>query len=312
MKLSDIILERTDRPKAVIMAGGAGSGKTYLLNQLQLGSLPLFNPDTYVEDPDHPYYKKLGPASNQVAKDVAAAVKEKTSLVWDTTAAGIKFGQQLDNMLKVGYDVYMVMVYSHPMVSYISNFARADRNVPAVAVFSTWRGVYQKISEYDKKLKGNLSIFVNDHGGKFKDEIEAFNTAAKNGPSGISDYLYRYNEKNDTGKSSFFQPVEMSQEEEQEYNKAVGGLDYNKDNRSEDKAIKQEFLKYYQKNGVGPGQDQLKTARDKYRKRKEDNDEKKVQVLDSIADMVFSPKFQSKLKHSSPKEIDQKIQAFLA
>ena len=55
MKLSDIILERTDRPKAVIMAGGAGSGKTYLLNQLQLGSLPLFNPDTYVEDPDHPY-----------------------------------------------------------------------------------------------------------------------------------------------------------------------------------------------------------------------------------------------------------------
>ena len=141
--------------------------------------------------------------------------------------------------------------------------------------------------------------------------MEAFNTAAKNGPSGISDYLYRYNEKNDTGKSSFFQPVEMSQEEEQEYNKAVGGLDYNKDNRSEDKAIKQEFLKYYQKNGVGPGQDQLKTARDKYRKRKEDNDEKKVQVLDSIADMVFSPKFQSKLKHSSPKEIDQKVQAFL-
>lgn len=311
MKLSDIILERVDKPKAIIMAGGAGTGKTYLLNQLDLGSLPLFNPDTYVEDPDHPYYQKLGPASNQVAKDVASAVEEKTSFVWDTTAAGVNFGKQLDKMLKVGYDVYMVMVYSHPMVSYISNFSR-ERATPAVAVFSTWRGVYQKIGEYDKKLKGKLSIFVNDHGGKFKDEIEAFNTAAKNGPSGISDFLYRYNEKNNTGRSSFFQPVNMSQEEEQEYNKAVGGLDYDKDNRSEDKAIKQEFLKLYKKNGVGPGQDQLKTARDKYRDRKEDADEKKTQVLDNIADMIFSPKFQDKLKHSSPKEIDQKVQAFLA
>lgn len=311
IRLSDIILEESTKPKAIIMAGGAGSGKTYLLNQLQLGSLPIFNPDTYVEDPDHSYYKKLGPASLQVSKDVKAAYEKKISLVWDTTASGVRFAKQLDEMLAQGYDIYMVMVYSHPMVSYISNFSR-ERATPAVAVFSTWRNVYQKIGEYDKKLKGNLSIFVNDHGGKFKDEIETFNTAAKNGPSGISDYLYRYNEKNDTGRSSFFQPVKMSQEEEQEFNKAVGGLDYDKDNRSEDKAIKQEFLKYYQKNGVGPGQDQLKTARDKYRDKKEKLDIEKTQVLDNIADMVFSPKFQDKLKHSSPKEIDQKVQSFLA
>ena len=104
----------------------------------------------------------------------------------------------------------------------------------------------------------------------------------------------------------------MSQEEEQEFVKAIGSLDYNKDNRSEDKAIKKEFLKYYQKNGVGPGMDQLKKARDKYRADKEKFDIKASEVMDNIIDMIFNPKYQDKLTHSSPKEVDQKVQAFLA
>ena len=33
---------------------------------------------------------------------------------------------------------------------------------------------------------------------------------------------------------------------------------------------------------------------------------------DNIIDMIFNPKYQDKLTHSSPKEIDQKVQAFLA
>ena len=68
IKLSTLILEDKESPKAIVMAGGAGSGKTYLLNQLSLDSLTQFNPDKYVEDKNHPYYNKLGPASNQTAK----------------------------------------------------------------------------------------------------------------------------------------------------------------------------------------------------------------------------------------------------
>lgn len=311
IKLSDLILEATGGPKAVIMGGGAGAGKTYLLKQLQLGSLPLFNPDKYVEDPDHPYHNKLGPASNQVAKDVAAAAESKTSLVWDTTASGVQFRKGLDNLLDKGYKVYMIMVYTHPMVSYISNFSRGIRSIPSSAVFSTWRNAYQKIAEYNKLTNGNFSLFANDHGGKFKKEIEGFNTAAKNGINGVKDYLKAYNERTGAGKSTFFQPVDMSQAEEQEFEKAVSGLDYDKENRSEDKAIKKEFLKYYTKNGVGPGLDQLQKARDKYRKSKADHDEKADVVLDNIIDMIFEPKFMDKIIHSSPKEIDQKVQAFL-
>ena len=33
--------------------------------------------------------------------------------------------------------------------------------------------------------------------------------------------------------------------------------------------------------------------------------------MDNIADMIYSPKFQEKLQHSTPKEIDSKVQAFL-
>jgi len=310
IKLSEIILEATNRPKAVIMAGGAGAGKSYLLNQLDLGSLTQFNPDKYVEDPDHPYYNNLGAASRQVEKDVLTAAEDKISLVWDTTASGVKFDENLDKLLNSGYDVYMVMVYTHPMISYISNFKRG-RNIPASSVFSTWRNAYQKIGDFDKKLKGNLSIFVNDRGGEFKKEIEGFNTAAKNGVTGIKDYLKAYNDKTGAGKSSFFKPVNMSQEEEQEFEKAVANVDFNRDNRSEDKAVKQAFLKSYQKIGTGPGEDKLRDAVKKYRERKASTDEKNDAVLSSIADMLFSPKFQELLKHSTPREIDQKVQAFL-
>jgi len=311
MKLSELILEATTKPKAVIMAGGAGAGKTYLLNQLSLDSLTLFNPDKYVEDPDHPFYNNLGAASRQVNKDVEAAADEKTSFVWDTTASGIQFDKNLDKLFNNGYDVYMVMVYTHPMISYISNFERG-RNVNSSAVFSTWRNAYQKIGDLNKKLKGNLSIHVNDRGGKYAKEIEAFNTAAKNGPAGIKDYLQKYNERTGAGKSSFFKPVEMSKQEEDEFIKATANIDYDKDNRSEDKALKTAFLKSYQKIGTGPGEDKLRDAIKKYRDKKEKADKDNEAVLDSIADMLFSPVFQELLKHSSPQEIDKDLQNFLA
>ena len=312
IKLSDLILEATSgRPKAVIMAGGAGSGKTYLLQQLSLTSLEQFNPDKYIEDPDHPYHNNLGAAAKQTTKDVQAAAGKKTSFVWDTTASGVGFDKTLVQLLEAQFDIYMVMVYSHPMVSYISNFARG-RNVPRTAVFSTWRNAYQKIGEFNQKLKGQMSIFVNDFGGKYDEPIEAFNTAAKNGTNGIKEYLNKYNQENGIGGSSFFKPVVMDKEAEQEFTKHAGSVQWDKDNRSEDKAIKVAFLKFYDKNGVGPGQDKLKDAVDKYRDGKVKQDARDAEILTNIAEMIYSPLFQEKLKHSTPQEIDSKLQSFLA
>ena len=310
IKLTEIILEATGRPKVVIMAGGAGAGKTYLLNQLSLSSLPQVNPDKYVEDPDHPAYNNLSQGARLADKEAAELADSKTSFVWDTTASNPK---KVKELIDKGYDVFMVMVYTHPMISYISNFTRdSERNVPGSAVFSTWRNVYQLIADYDKITNGNLAIHVSDRGGKYTKEIEAFNTAAKNGPSGIKDYLERYNEANSIKGSSFRKPIELSTQEEEEFKKHIGSLDYDKDSYGEDRALKKAFKDAYDKNGVGPGLDKMKEVLKKYRVRKAKQDEKETEVLDNIADMLFNEKFQKLLQHSTPKEIDQKVQAFLA
>ena len=308
IKLLNLITEQTGKPKAIIMAGGAGAGKSFLLNQLQLGSLPLINPDKYIEDPDHPAFNNLGAGARQADKEAEELGEQGTSFVWDTTASNPK---KIQGIINSGYDVYMIMVYTHPMISYISNFSRS-RNVPSVAVFLTWRNVYQLIEQYNRMLKGNLSIFVNTREGKFDKEVEAFNTAAKNGAEGIKDYLKRYNEEKGIEGSSFFKPVEMSSEEEVEFSKAVAGINYNKDSRGEDKALKKEFLKSFQANGVGPGQDKLKAALQKYKDSKAKSDERNDAVLDNISEMLFSPIFQELLKHSSVKEIDSRVQNFLS
>ena len=308
MKLMQILLEAKDKPKVVVMAGGAGVGKSYLLNQLDLGSLPQVNPDKFVEDPQHPAYNNLSQGSRLADQEAEDLSTTKQSFVWDTTASN---PQKVKDLLAKGYDVYMVMVYTHPMISYISNFSR-QRNVPASAVFSTWRNIYQLIGDYNKMTGGNLSLFINDRGGKYDKEVEAFNTAAKNGVEGIKDYLKRYNQENGIGGSTFRKPIEMSQQEQDEFVKATQGIDWDKEAYGEDRAIKDAFLKAYQKNGVGPGADKLKDAIKKYRENRDKQEQREDEVLQNIAEMLFSPVFQKLLQGSTPAEIDQKVQAFLA
>ena len=309
MKISKLILEQRNRPKLVVMAGGAGTGKSYLLNQLDLGSLRLVNPDKYVEDPDSPAYNKLNPGVALANKEAAALADDKVSFVWDTTASN---PSKIKMFLDKGYDVYMVMVYSHPVIAYISNAKRA-RRVPSSAVFKTWRNVYKLIEDYNKMLKGNLSIFINTRGGEFDKFVEEFNTAAKNGAAGISDYLETLNKKLDleTG-STFRDPYVMSKEEEQEFYNAVKNIDYDTSNYSEDRAMKKYFTDWYRKNGAGPGDDKMNKKLASHRKEKERAAETNKQVLDNIGELLFSSVFQAKLQHSTPKEIDSRVQNFLA
>ena len=309
IKLSDLILEATAGPKLVIMAGGSGAGKSYLLNQLQLDSLPLVNPDKFIEDPDHPAYGKLNPGTAAANKEAEAYVESKRSFVWDTTASNPK---KIKDIISKGYNVYMVMVYAHPMQAYISNFFRdSDRNVPASAVFQTWRNVYSIIEDYVKMTKGNFSLFVNIR-KEYEKDIKGFDTAAKNGVQGIKDYLQKYNEKNDVGTSSFRSPVNLSAEEQQEFEKATSHMDYDRDNYSEDRGLKKYFQDWYKKNGVGPGDDKMQKRLNSIRKKKESDKEKYDATLENIAEMLYSPIFNQQLVSSTPREIDQKLQDFLA
>ena len=307
IKLSDLILEATAGPKVIVMAGGSGAGKTHLLQQLDLKSLPLVNPDKFVENPDHPAYNKLGPATRAADQEAQSLVDNKKSFVWDTTASNPK---KIKDLISSGFNVYMVMVYTHPMVAYISNFKR-ERNVPGSAVFSTWRNVYQLIQDYSKMTKGNFSLFVNTRPG-FEKEIKGFDTAAKNGAQGIKDYLQRYSEENKIDGSSFRNPIKLSAEENQEFVNATSHMDYDRDNYSEDRTLKKYFQDWYQKNGVGPGDDKMTAKLKSYRTNKEKAVKREEEVLENIAEMLFSPIFNSKLVSNTPREIDSNLQSFLA
>jgi|TARA_B110000908_G_scaffold171147_1_gene232891 predicted kinase len=311
IKLANLIFEASQRPKAVVMAGGAGAGKSYLIDKLGLISLPMFNPDKYVEDPQHPYHNNLSAASGQVDKDVQAAAETGKSLVWDTTASN---PAKIQNLIDKGYDVYMVMVYTHPMVAFINNFSR-ERRVPKTAVFSTWRNVYQLIGRYTDLLGDNFSLFVNLRQDKFGKEIEEFNKAARYGASGVADYLESYIEKTggkeaygSTFRKAYDLPSEDAKTAFEEENR---NIEFDRENESMHKELKKYWFKFYEKNGTGPGDDKMKKKVDTIERGYIRNKEREKEVLVNIADMLTNSEFQQQLKHSSEREIEVKVQKFL-
>ena len=312
IKLSDIILEQNGKPKAVIMAGGAGTGKSYLLKQLGLEGLKLYNPDTYVEDPDHPYFNNLSSASAQANRDVVAASAKGESFVWDTTASN---PAKVRDLLTRGYDVFMVMVYTHPMISFISNFSR-DRKLPRASVFSTWKNVYKLIDDYQNLLGDNFALYVNLREGKFNKEIANFNQAAQKGAQGIEDYLQAYMEANggrEAFKSTFSTPFKLPDDLEKEFRALAANTSADLEDESTYKALAKDFQKYHHHFQSGKyGADRIQDKYDKLLVTRDKNAERALGDLGDISQTLFDPTFQELLKSSSVKEIDSRIQRFLA
>ena len=190
IKLVKLLTEVENKAKVIIMAGGAGSGKSTLLNKFKgaISDFELINPDKYVEDEDHPYHNNLARASAQVDdKDVPDAMSGKKNFVWDTTASNANklFGgtyrrREVDGILNNDdYDKLMVMVYAHPIVSFLRNFNR-DRKIPKVGVLNTWNNVYGNIERYKQELGDNFILFQSP-AGEFEKDVEEFNQAASAG-----------------------------------------------------------------------------------------------------------------------------------
>jgi hypothetical protein len=191
IKLTDLLKEVQNRPKAIIMAGGASVGKSTVLNTLKpvLKDFVDLNADKYVEDKDSSMYGNLSAASSQIRKvDLPNAISNKQNLIYDTTASNLSTLQPTLNMLKEGgYDIAMVMVYAHPIVSFLRNFKR-ERKVPAVGVLGTWANVYNLLNDY-KQLFGDNFILVSTPAStpEEKAEISKFNSALKQGE--LKDYF---------------------------------------------------------------------------------------------------------------------------
>ena len=192
IKLLELLKEvMAPKDKMIIMAGAAGSGKSTLISKIESATpgFEIINPDKYVEDKDSPMYNNLMQSSMQVDdKDVPDALANHKSFIWDTTASntaklfgGLYRRKEVPGLLNQhpDYDVMMIMVYAHPIVSFLRNFKR-ERRVPRMGVISTWNSVYGNIDTYKSKLGDNF-IMYQAPDDEYQTEINEFNEAVKQG-----------------------------------------------------------------------------------------------------------------------------------
>jgi predicted kinase len=189
ISLVQLLKEAQDNPKAIFLAGPAGSGKSYISSQLIPNSFTVINSDDTYEEllkasgiglkqkdftPDQlSQASKLQAQARKTTQDkLAQSIKNKNNIVIDGTGAAsgpvLKKKQQLEDL---GYETLMLMIYVSPLTSLERNQERERSLMPGI-VLRTWRDVNKNIETY-KQAFGNNFILLNNNP---KDAKQEFNT----------------------------------------------------------------------------------------------------------------------------------------
>jgi hypothetical protein len=318
ISLLEILKEAVNGPKAIILGGGAGAGKSYTIKNL-LGDLDeksgvftpkgssmefkYMNPDVYIEREG----MSLGQAMGKF-KDVFQDTQDKKeNIIWDTTGANLKNTlSQLPD-----YDKFMVMVYTHPIISILQN-AKRDRKLPLDAVIKTWNNVYGNIADYKKAL-GDKFVLVQNIIPGYEKEVEAFNKAAQGGSETLTKYLEDL-VASDEGKfkSSFSKEFNFSSDEiEQAFNTTLPQTSYTKDDDRILKNVKKEFEKEYNKKGENPGEKVLDKKLKSARNTKARNTKNKEENIKGVVAKLTSPEFKDIIEPTPSDEVKSKFQNFI-
>ena len=189
ISLVQLLKEAQDSPKAIFLAGPAGSGKSYISSQLIPNSFTVINSDDTYEEllkasgiglkqkdftPDQlSQASKLQAQARKTTQDkLAQSIENKNNIVIDGTGAAsgpvLKKKQQLEDL---GYETLMLMIYVSPLTSLERNQERERSLMPGI-VLRTWRDVNKNIETY-KQAFGNNFILLNNNP---KDAKQEFNT----------------------------------------------------------------------------------------------------------------------------------------
>ena len=185
IKLLDLIKEIQNKPKAIFLAGPAGSGKTFVSAQIIPNKLTVVNvDDTYEEllkaaglgtkiadftqDQLSQAAKLMGQAQKATKEKYALLSAEKKDIIIDGTGAAskplLKKKQELEAL---GYDTMMIMIWVSPYTSLERNAAR-DRALQPSIVLRTWVGVNQNIDTYQQAFGDKFILINNDPNGKLE------------------------------------------------------------------------------------------------------------------------------------------------
>lgn len=182
IKLLDLLMEAEGQKKAIVMAGGAGVGKSTFVSKiksdLKKAGWAELNADKYIEDPESEMFGNLGKASSYIDKTVLPdTINTGKNFLYDTTASNVA---RVKGIADSGYDVMMIMIYTNPIVSFLRNFKR-ERKVPTVGVLSSWNNIYKNIDTYKNMFGDNFHLIQSDVSDEEKKMVDQFNKAFKQG-----------------------------------------------------------------------------------------------------------------------------------
>ena len=163
--------------KAFFLAGGPGSGKSYVVKRTTGGlGMKILNSDDHFERllKDAGLDSKMPPEEKQprdVARDRAKDlttfqrrnfVRGRLGLIIDGTGKDFnKIAYQARELEGLGYDTHMIFVNTSLDVALQRNKER-DRSVPEPLAVKSWNAVQRNIGKFSNFFKGNFIIVDNN------------------------------------------------------------------------------------------------------------------------------------------------------
>ena len=200
IKFKKFMTEGVDDPaifKAVFLAGGPGSGKSFIVGKTGLPALGLkvVNSDDAFEaamkkagmtmKPDDIFSVKgqdiRGRAKALTGKKQAMFIKGRLGLVIDGTGKDFeKVKKQVKSMKDLGYDVAMIFVNTD-LETAIERDKTRERTLGEVEVTKYWKEVQRNIGAFQTMFgKKNMLIVDNSNGKDFKVEtLRAYRDVTK-------------------------------------------------------------------------------------------------------------------------------------
>jgi len=189
--LISLLKEIQGKPKAIFMAGPAGSGKSFISQKLVPSNFNTINvDDTYEEllkssgiglklakmSPDE--LKKAGELMGQARKATDTkykeALKNANNILIDSVGGSsktlLKKKQELEDL---GYSTAMIMAYVSPITSLERNKQR-DRSLLPSIVLRSWRDVNKNINVYKQAFGDDFILINNDPEEASKEFDEEF------------------------------------------------------------------------------------------------------------------------------------------
>ena len=196
-KLNQILREGVYDPgifKAFFLAGGPGSGKTFVTRSAFAGTgLKLVNSDAAFERglkkaglslkmPDvEEYFRNIvrAKAKMTTATQLDTYVQGRLGLVIDATGRDMNVINTQKRMLdQIGYDSYMIFVNTSLDVALERNKNR-PRSIPEYIVTNSWNGVQRNIGQFQRIFSPNSMLIVDNNRSEKELVTITLNTAAK-------------------------------------------------------------------------------------------------------------------------------------